>query len=406
MTAQTGPAGTTGNYLVLLEDDSAAEAAQVMERVAGLRTASTADASAGALAAARLSDADCLILHGLDVALLRAGADQVDALTRAAEGPGPLALVEPERVVYAIGADPKQATVGTVPAAQAPAPPDESTMTWGLQVVGIDEDTPTGAGSRIAVLDTGIDLEHPDFSGRRIVTSSFVSGQSVQDGHGHGTHCIGTSCGPRAPETGPGYGIASDAVIYAGKVLGDDGSGTDGGILEGLSWAVENGCHVVSMSLGAPTSPGEPYSQVFERAARRAMRRGTLIVAAAGNESNRSAGTVAPVSHPANCPSIMAVGAVDSGGAIADFSSGTVDTVGQVDVVGPGVDVYSAWPVPERHRRLSGTSMATPHAAGVAALWGQQRGTRGWHLWAALAQTARRLPLPSTDVGSGLVQAP
>lgn len=409
MVAGDSMPGTTGNYLVLLEDDAAADAAQTMSRVAGLRTASTADASAGVLAAAQLSDADCLILHNLDVAVVSAAADQVDALARAADSPGPLALVEPERIVYAIGGDPAEATGATpqpAPAAPAAPPVDETTFTWGLQAVGVDQNTPTGAGIRVAVLDTGVDLDHPDLSGRKLVTRSFVQGQSVQDGHGHGTHCIGTSCGPRRPETGPGYGLASAAEIYAGKVLSDEGSGSDGGILQGISWAIENGCRVISMSLGAATTPGQAFSRVFERAARRALQRGTLIVAAAGNESDRSSGVIAPVGHPANCPSIMAVGAVDVRRQIADFSSGTVDAIGQVDVVGPGVDVYSAWPMPTRYRRISGTSMATPHAAGVAALIAQDRNARAWQLWAGLAQTARRLKLPSTDVGAGLVQVP
>jgi subtilisin len=130
-----------------------------------------------------------------------------------------------------------------------------------------------------------------------------------------------------------------------------------------------------------------------------------LIIAASGNESARSAGHVAPVGHPANCPSIMAIGAIDEAQAITDFSCGTVDTIGQVDLVGPGDNVYSSWPG-NQHKRLRGTSMATPHVAGIAALIAGQYGARSWELWARLVQTANRLRLPGTDVGSGLVQAP
>ncbi len=99
------------------------------------------------------------------------------------------------------------------------------------------------------MLDTGFDVGHPDFAGRRVVTQSFVPGEQAQDGHGHGTHCIGTDCGPRQPGQLPRYGIAYEAEIYAGKVLSNAGSGTDAGILAGIQWAIANGCQVISMSL-------------------------------------------------------------------------------------------------------------------------------------------------------------
>lgn len=122
-------------------------------------------------------------------------------------------------------------------------------------------------------------------------------------------------------------------------MLDNSGSGSDGGILAGISWAISSGCAVVSMSLAAATQPGQAYSRTFERVARRALDRGTLIVAAAGNESQRSQGLIAPVGHPANCPSIVAVAAIDVNAAIADFSCGSVDAIGAVDVAAPGVDV-------------------------------------------------------------------
>jgi subtilisin len=238
------------------------------------------------------------------------------------------------------------------------------------------------------------------------VTRSFVPGEQVQDGHGHGTHCIGTALGSRTPGQLPRYGIASEAQIYAGKVLSNRGSGTDSGILAGIDWAIANGCQVVSMSLGADVPWGTPYSQVFEAVGARALARGTLIVAAAGNASRRESGLVNPVGHPANCPSLLAVAAIDSGGRIASFSSTSDPKGGAVDIAGPGVQVYSSWPLPTRYRTISGTSMATPHVAGIAALHSQARGLTGLQLWAGLMQTARRLQLSSADVGCGLVQAP
>jgi subtilisin family serine protease len=385
----------TARYLVLLDDNAVITGARELHRIAGLRTASTADAG-GASAAELFSSADGIVLHGLGIAMVNAGADQVAALGEAVVAPGPIAALERERTVYAIAEAPLLETSDEGAA---------GTFTWGLEATGASRSTATGAGTRVAVLDTGFDVKHPDFAGRDVVTSSFVPGESIQDGHGHGTHVIGTSCGPRAPKSGTGFGIAERASIYAGKVLSNEGSGSDGGILAGIDWAITNGCAVVSMSLGAPTQPGEAYSQAFERVAQRAMAQGTLIIAAAGNESQRASGVIAPVGHPANCPSIMAVGAIDPRGAIADFSSGTVDRVGQVDIVGPGVKVYSSWPGGQ-HKELSGTSMATPHVSGVAALLSERHQVRAWQLWARLSQSARRMPLPSTDVGSGLVQAP
>ncbi len=385
---------TTGRYLALLEPDAAAEGARMMNQVAGLRIATTADAAA----TDQLGQTDGLVLHELSVAVVTATAEQAAELRRAAAEPGPIMLVEPEGVVRAVR-----------PAASVaePTSSEETTLSWGLSVIGADLSRASGAGVRVAILDTGLDLHHPDFIGRTVVSRSFMPGYEVHDAHGHGTHCIGTSCGPRFAGAAPGYGIAYESDIYAGKVLDDEGSGAEGGVLAGISWAVANRCQVVSLSLGAPTEPGQPYSRVFEQVARRTMRRGALIIAAAGSASDRKRGHIASVAHPANCPSIMAIGAVDVQGRIANFSCGTMDAIGQIDLVAPGVDVHSSWPMPTRYNRISGTSTAAPHVAGVAALMaGQHRQASPYELWMRLTQTAQRLNLPATDVGAGLVQVP
>lgn len=395
MSQPTG-AETTGRYLVLLEDKSVAAGVREMSRVAGISAASSSEATTGE----DLADADGVIFKDLGIAVVNASPDQVVQLNQAADAPGPISVVEAERVVWAYTATD-----------EAAAPPvDESVFTWGLQAVAANLSGATGKGVRIAVLDTGFTVAHPDFAGRAVITQSFITGETVDDAHGHGTHCIGSAAGPRQPAGGgPGYGVAHEAEIYAGKVLSNAGSGSDSGILAGIEWAIANNCAVVSMSLGAAVRPGTPHSQIFEQAATRALAKGTLVVAAAGNESKRP-GRVNPVGHPANCPSILSVGAIDVQRAVAPFSCGTVDTVGQVDVVGPGVDVYSSWNVEDgglgMRKRISGTSMATPHVAGVAALLAEKYGARGWELWARLAQSARRLGLPATDVGAGLVLAP
>jgi subtilisin family serine protease len=157
------------------------------------------------------------------------------------------------------------------------------------------------------------------------------------------------------------------------------------------------------MSLGADVRTVDP---AYEAVGRRALDAGTLIVAAAGNNANRTFGDPGFVGVPANSPSIMAIGAVDPGLQIAPFSarSQPVDG-GQVDLAAPGVAVYSTWPMPIRYNTLQGTSMATPHVAGIAAVWAEATGRRGRDLWSTLVQQARRLDQPSADVGAGLVQA-
>ncbi|WP_191062085.1 S8 family serine peptidase, partial [Geminicoccus harenae] len=133
---------------------------------------------------------------------------------------------------------------------------------------------------------------------------------------------------------------------------------------------------------------------------------GSLIVAAAGNSSQRP-NRLAPVGHPANCTSIMAVAAVDQRLEVAWFScAGLNPQGGQIDLAAPGVAVYSAWPG-TLYNTINGTSMATPHVAGIAALFAEaDPNARGQALWARLVQTARRLDQPARDVGTGLVQAP
>jgi subtilisin len=116
-----------------------------------------------------------------------------------------------------------------------------------------------------------------------------------------------------------------------------------------MPWAIANGCQIISVSLGAATTPGEAFSQIYERAARRALGRGTLIIAAAGNESrNRFTGKRRvppnPVGRPANCPSIMAVAAIDKMFQVAAFSNSSINTNGgSVDIAAPGVDIYSTY---------------------------------------------------------------
>jgi subtilisin len=294
---------------------------------------------------------------------------------------------------------------------------DNAQFTWGLQAAGVSSSPCSGKGVKVAVLDTGFHVNHPDFVGRNVTAQSFVSGEAVEDGHGHGTHCVGTSCGPKISVSGVRrYGCAYEADIFVGKVLSDQGSGDDTGILAGINWAVANRTEVISMSLGADVSQ---VSQAYQAVGRRALNKRCLIVAAAGNNAQRDQPALPPqqrfgfVGIPANSPSIMAVAALDERLDIAVFSARSLTGVrgGNIDVAGPGVRVFSSWnqPRPEqgnqKYRSISGTSMATPHVAGIAALWCQARDRKGRQLWTTLTQRAQRLELPSVDVGSGLVQA-
>jgi subtilisin len=428
MTNGSSPIQTTGRYLVLLPEEDVRSGIRALTDSTGV------------------SDIDDSALSNIGVAIVALDPNQIQSLNAAVAGPQPILAAEPEQIMYAIedmaingdtatylqgykdgitrlvdGLSNGGVALGQQLTASAFA---DGAATWGLQATKVTSSRFSGAGIKVAVLDTGLDLTHPDFAGRAITTKSFIPGEAVQDLMGHGTHCIGTSCGPLNPPDPSApmrYGIAYNASIFAGKVLSNQGSGADGGILAGIDWAISNGCQIISMSLGAPTRPGDTFSPIYEEVAKRALSRGTLIIAAAGNESqDRATGRRRvppnPVGRPANCPSIMAVAALDSQLQIAAFSNSSINPDGGgVDIAGPGVNVYSTWttdpnavrpPGSARYRTISGTSMATPHVTGIAALYAESTGKRGLELWTLLMQNAQRLPLPFVDVGVGLVKAP
>ncbi|MEV5895422.1 S8 family peptidase [Nonomuraea fuscirosea] len=312
--------------------------------------------------------------------------------------------------------------------------------TWGVKAVGADVSTRTGADVIVAVLDTGIDGNHPAFTGVTLIQEDF-SGSGVGDKQGHGTHCAGTIFG-RAVD-GTRIGVApgvTRAVI--GKVLADDGSGDTEGLLRGMEWALRQGAQVISMSLGfdfpgmvqrlvdrgrqpkfATSMALEAYRanlRLFDAlmrmvAARAAVSPGALVVAAAGNESERQSGPdfEIAVSLPAAAEGVIAVGALaqsptGNGLVVAPFSN----TFPQISA--PGVGVVSAR-VGGGLRSLSGTSMATPHVAGVAALWWEEvmkspLPATSSAVLARLLSNAAVSPLASgvdiADRGVGLVRSP
>lgn len=210
-----------------------------------------------------------------------------------------------------------------------------------------------GAGVTVAVLDTGVDANHPDLAGQVIDSRDFTaSPRGSYDSQGHGTHVSGTIA---AVDNQVGViGVAPEAKVICGKVLGDDGSGESDWVAAGIDWALARGCDILSMSLGSP----EPSPAIHEALAR-AVLAGKLVVCAAGNDGRPNS-----VGYPAAWDDLcLCVGAIDERGQLANFSS----RGRQVDVCGPGVDILSCWPG-SRYAKLSGTSMATPFVTGVLAL--------------------------------------
>lgn len=381
----------TGRYFLILEKNSKkiVEAIRLLEKRWELSVASTADFITSSPDESQLKDADTLVFNDLGVALVGVEEDKVIQMELSGSG----FVFVPEKVVYIPDEIPTDEN-------------DSNRGTWGIHITEVIRSIYTGAGVKIAVLDTGLDISHPDFEGREITAASFVPDEAINDLHGHGTHCIGIACGS-ATSQGVRYGVATHAHIYAGKVLNNQGSGAQSWILNGMTWAANKGCKVISMSLGSRVLEGESYDIAYERASQFALSKGTLIVAAAGNDSKRSERYFCPVASPADCPSILAVAAIDSELQVADFSNRAINPSGLVDISAPGVEILSSWPMPERYHTLSGTSMSTPLVAGIAALlFEKYTDATPAMIEEELRKNIHTLPFPAEDVGAGLSMAP
>lgn len=249
----------------------------------------------------------------------------------------------------------------------------DSFNTYGLEVTQSDDVNNllgiTGKGVIVAVLDTGIQSNHSEFANpakdingnnisKFVTGASFINGEGnpEQDGNNHGTHCAGTVAGATA-------GVAPDAQLMAVKVLAANGSGSGIGIIQGIQFATANGADVISMSLG--TAGDNPGTDGIENAVNNAVAAGIVVVVAAGN-AGPDAGTLG---SPGTSPLIISVGAHDSNGNIANFSSRGPNADGLIrpDLMAPGVGVRSAI-ANGGFAFFSGTSMATPHVSGIAAL--------------------------------------
>jgi subtilisin family serine protease len=256
----------------------------------------------------------------------------------------------------------------------------------------------TGKGVKVAVLDTGVDEKHPDLQGRQVAEKNFTSSPDNTDEVGHGTHVASTIA-----SKGDKYrGVAPDAEILDGKVCHPGGC-TESAILGGMQWAADQGAHVINMSLGGGDSPDiDPLEEAVNRISRET---GALFVIAAGNS-----GRPETIGSPGSAESALTVGAVDRNDGIAPFSSRGPAADGAVkpDVTAPGVDIVAAEAGTQGHVSASGTSMATPHVAGVVALLKQQHPDwTGERLKATVMASAKANPaLKPFDQGTGRVDVP
>ncbi|MFF4065755.1 S8 family serine peptidase [[Kitasatospora] papulosa] len=252
-----------------------------------------------------------------------------------------------------------------------------------------------GKGTTVAVLDTGIDATHPDVKDRVKQSRSFVPGEEVVDGNGHGTHVTSTIAGSGAASDGANKGVAPAADLIVGKVLSNEGSGADSGIIEAMEWAKAEGADVVSMSLGSsiPDDGGDPMAQAVDALSADG---GPLFVIAAGNAYG--AGTIG---SPGSAASALTVAAVDKQDRRADFSSmgPLVRSYGlKPDLSAPGVDINAAASqsvpgIDGMYQSMSGTSMATPHVAGAAAVLKQRHPEwSGQRIKDALMSSSKLLP--------------
>jgi subtilisin family serine protease len=238
-----------------------------------------------------------------------------------------------------------------------------------------------GKGIKVAILDTGIDTTHPDLSGGKVAAAkNFSAAATTADKFGHGTHVASIVAGTGAKSGGKYKGVAPEATLLNGKVLDDNGYGDDAGIIAGLEWAAASGAKIANLSLGGTDTPGlDPLEEAVNTLS---ADTGTLFVIAAGN-SGPDAGSVG---SPGSADAALTVGAVDKSDVLADFSSRgptVTDSSVKPDLTAPGVDITAAAAAgsvidqevgesPAGYLTISGTSMATPHVSGAAAILAEE----------------------------------
>ncbi|MGE5553439.1 MAG: S8 family peptidase [Betaproteobacteria bacterium] len=272
--------------------------------------------------------------------------------------------------------------------------PPES-VPWGVARIGAPAlwDQEEGAGVSVAILDTGVDLNHPDlFPNLAAGVNILNPRRPPMDDNGHGTHVAGIIA---AVQNGVGVvGVAPRVRICPVKVLDRQGEGRLSDVVQGLEWCVKQGIRIINLSLGAPE--GNP---TFAAAVGRVQEAGAVLVAAAGNAGPDPD----TIGYPARYPQTIAVGATTQADTVADFSSRGAE----LDLVAPGENIPSTWPG-GGYRTLSGTSMAAPHVSGLAALLlAREPGLSPGEVKLRLQESAEQLPGWSPEAqGAGLVNGP
>lgn len=259
-----------------------------------------------------------------------------------------------ENTYWTVGRYRLHQQVDGVSALGVAAKTEEERINWAESLLGIPDvwAQTMGSGVKVAVLDTGVDADHPDLKSA-IVASHDFTGDGIEDHNGHGTHCAGI-IGARMNDVGF-VGVAPECDLMIGKVLNNAGQGNFDWIAAGVDWAVDGGADIISMSLGGPVSTHNLY-----QALHRALAEGRTILCAAGNEGSLALNNIG---YPGRYGGVITVASHDMNGNRSGFSS----RGGEIDVMAPGTNIWSTYR-DGGYAELSGTSMATPFVAGLGAL--------------------------------------
>jgi len=326
-----------------------------------------------------------------------------------------LAVIDPRRGAADLATLAKGATVreehvlsraSTVRHASGPPPTkldwlDETSQTWALTALGLDPADDDGGGIRVGVIDSGV-TKHPDVAPQICEQLSMLPG-TVGDVIGHGTHCAGLIAGKRVPAHGPRYGVAPKAEIVSIRVFDANEHAPEATIRAALYLSVKHGCKVISLAAGRPSLEYAPDDEYLGRFL---VAENCVLVAAAGNDSNRAANDVRPTRAPANAPFVPAIGALTPAARVWNDSNGVGDDAAtRVDALAPGTGIASAW-MGGGTQIVSGTSAATAVAAGLAAAaWSRSPRQSASELLRMLSRTARRMPQsPPGSSGDGYLQ--